>query len=171
MSIEKHHLDARNDQQRALVNIFHTYYYIVNLMNDTFKKYDITRQQYNVLNILKEQQPKAASVNLIKARMLDKMSDVSRIVERLRLKGLVVRQSALKDKRAVDVTITTKGIEFLTTIDPEITRLSDSVSNLTAEETVALNNMLDKIRSRNKVRSFTEFSAEHKSHPAFSGNP
>src|SRR6187402_2085699 len=129
MSNEKHHLDGRNDQQRALLNIFHTYYFIVNLMNDTFKKYDITRQQYNVLNILKEQHPKAASVNLIKARMLDKMSDVSRIVERLRLKGLVIRQSAIKDKRAVDVTITPKGIEFLTGIDPEITRLGESVSN------------------------------------------
>jgi DNA-binding MarR family transcriptional regulator len=103
--------------------------------------------------------------------MLDKMSDVSRIVERLRLKGLVVRQSAVKDKRAVDVTITAKGIEFLTSIDPEISRLSESVSNLTAEETVALNNMLDKIRSRSRTRAYSEFSGEHKSHPAFSGNP
>lgn len=171
MSHDKHPLDARNDQQRALVNIFHTYYFIINLMNDTFKKYDITRQQYNVLNILKDQHPKAASVNLIKARMLDKMSDVSRIVERLRLKGLVVRQSAAKDKRAVDVTITQKGLDFLTTIDPEITRLSDSVSTLTAEETTALNNVLDKIRTRSRGRSYADFTSDHKSHAAFSGNP
>jgi DNA-binding MarR family transcriptional regulator len=171
MSYEKHLLEARNDQQRALVNIFHTYYFIINLMNDTFKKYDITRQQYNVLNILKEQHPKTASVNLIKARMLDKMSDVSRIVERLRLKGLVIRQSALKDKRAVDVTITSKGLEFLSTIDPEIARLSETVSSLTAEETAALNIMLDKIRTPRRGRTYTEFTGDHKSHPAFSGNP
>lgn len=171
MSYEKHLLDARNDQQRALVNILHTYYFIINQMNDAFKKYDITRQQYNVLNILKDQHPKAASVNLIKARMLDKMSDVSRIVERLRLKGLVVRQSAVKDKRAVDVTITPKGVDFLVTIDPEIARLSDSVSNLTAEETASLNHMLDKIRTRNRVRSYADLAGEHKSHPAFQGNP
>jgi DNA-binding MarR family transcriptional regulator len=171
MSYEKHLIEARNDQQRALVNIFHTYYFIINLMNDAFKKHDITRQQYNVLNILKDQHPKAASVNLIKARMLDKMSDVSRIVERLRLKGLVIRQSAIKDKRAVDVTITAKGIEFLHTVDPEIVRLSESVSNLTAEETAALNYMLDKIRTPRRNRSYAEFTGESKSHPAFSTNP
>ncbi|MEJ1241533.1 MarR family transcriptional regulator [Chryseolinea sp. T2] len=167
MSFEKHAAEARNDQQRALVNILHTYYFIINLMNDAFKKYDITRQQYNVLIILKDQHPKAASVNLIKARMLDKMSDVSRIVERLRIKGLVVRQSALKDKRAVDVTITPKGIDFLTEIDPEISRLSDPVSNLTAEETASLNCMLDKIRTRSRARSYAELAGEPKSHPAF----
>jgi DNA-binding MarR family transcriptional regulator len=164
---EKHHVDARNDHQRALVNIQHTYYFIINQMNDAFKKHDITRQQYNVLNILKDQHPKAASVNLIKAKMLDKMSDVSRIVERLRIKGLVIRQSAEKDKRAVDVTITPRGIEFLTTLDPEISRLSDSVSSLTAEETASLNHMLDKIRTRHRARSFAELAGEHKSHPAF----
>lgn len=167
MSHEKPLPDARTDHQRALVNILHTYYFIINLMNDAFKKHDITRQQYNVLTILKEQHPRAASVNLIKARMLDKMSDVSRIVERLRLKGLVVRQNAIKDKRAVDVTITPKGIEFLTSMDPEISRLSEPVSNLTAEETTALNNMLDKIRTRGRGRSFSEFATEHKSRPAF----
>lgn len=170
MSYEKHLLEARNDQQRALANILHTYYFIINLMNDVFKKHDITRQQYNVLNILKEQHPKAASVNLIKAKMLDKMSDVSRIVERLRLKGLVIRQSAIKDKRAVDVTITSRGLEFLTSIDPEIARLSESVSSLTAEETAALNNMLDKIRTPRRSRSYVDFTSEPKSHPAFSGN-
>src|SRR4051794_19326849 len=125
-------VDARNDYQRAFVNIFHTYYYLVNLMNDAFKKHDITRQQYNVLKILADQHPKGASVNLIKMRMLDKMSDVSRIVERLRLKGLVIRQSALRDKRAVDVTITTRGVEFLAVVDPEIARLSELLGNLTS---------------------------------------
>jgi len=83
----------------------------------------------------------------------------------------VIRQSALKDERAVDVTITPKGIEFLTSMDPEISRLSETVSNLTAEETTALNNMLDKIRTRGRGRSFSEYATEHKSHPAFSGNP
>lgn len=173
MSFDKSNalVDARNDHQRALVNIFHTYYYLINLMNEAFKKHDITRQQYNVLKILSEQYPKVASVNLIKTRMLDKMSDVSRIVERLRLKGLVIRQSAVKDKRAVDVTITPKGMEFLELVDPEIERLSELLSTLTSEETVALNNMLDKIRTRSRNRSYTEYTVEHKSQPAFQGNP
>ena len=82
--------DSRNDHQKAINNIFYTYYFLVDKINDQFKKYDITRQQFNVLRILKVLQPEYASVNLIKAHMLDKMSDVSRIVERLRLKGLVL---------------------------------------------------------------------------------
>lgn len=173
MSFDKHLLlmEARTDHQRALANIFYTYYYLINLMNDGFKKHDITRQQYNVLKILKDEQPKAVSVNLIKARMLDKMSDVSRIVERLRLKGLVTRQSAVKDKRAVDVSITPTGLEFLTVVTPEIERLSELLGNLTPEETVALNQMLDKIRSRSRGRNYDEFTGDHKAHPAFSGNP
>jgi len=164
-------VDSRNDYHRAFVNIFHTYYYLVNLMNDAFKKHDITRQQYNVLKILSDQHPKGASVNLIKARMLDKMSDVSRIVERLRLKGLVIRQSALRDKRAVDVTITPRGLDFLATIDPEIARLSELPGNLTSEETAALNIMLDKIRTRSRSRVYSEFTIEHKSHPALGSKP
>lgn len=173
MSFENHvsRVEARNDHQRALVNIFHTYYYLINLMNDVFKMYDITRQQYNVLKILKDEHPRAASVNLIKARMFDKMSDVSRIVERLRLKGLVIRQNAIKDKRAVDVTITDKGIEFLIDVDPEIARLSELLSNLTSEETTALNNMLDKIRGRGRKHSYADLAAGHNPHPAFAGNP
>lgn len=173
MTLDKHISlpEARAEHQRALANIFYTYYYLINPMNDAFKKHDITRQQYNVLKILKEEQPRAVSVNLIKARMLDKMSDVSRIVERLRLKGLVTRQSAVKDKRAVDVAITSAGLTFLTVVEPEIERLSDLLSSLTPEETVALNNMLDKIRSRTRGRSYTEYTAGNKPHPAFTGNP
>ncbi|HTE29093.1 MAG TPA: MarR family transcriptional regulator [Chryseolinea sp.] len=159
MSLEKDILlsDAPNDHQKTLVNIFYTYYYLVDKMNDTFKKHDITRQQFNVLRILTTVKPKAASVNLIKARMLDKMSDVSRIVERLRIKELVVRQSAEKDKRAVDVIITAKGLALLDKINPEIECLSGLISNLTVEETVTLNKMLDKIRTTDEALVVDEF--------------
>ena len=135
--------DSRNDYQKAINNIFYTYYYLVDKINDQFKKYDITRQQFHVLQILKVLQPEYASVNLIKARMLDKMSDVSRIVERLRIKGLVLRQSAEKDKRSVQVIITPKGLTLLDSIDPELDLLAKLVGNLTPEETFQLNKMLD----------------------------
>jgi len=161
MPLEKEILlsDARSEHQKALINIFYTYYYLVDKMNEKFKKHEITRQQFNVLRILKSHQPGYASVNLIKARMLDKMSDVSRIVERLRIKGLVVRQSAEKDKRSVEVIITATGLRLLDIMDPEIDRLDELTSSLTQEETVALNKMLDKIR-------FTEDVAFE---PAFAG--
>ena len=152
--------DSRDDHQKALNNIFYTYYYLVDKINDQFKKYDITRQQFNVLRILKVLQPEYASVNLIKARMLDKMSDVSRIVERLRLKGLVLRQSAEKDKRSVEVIITPKGLTLLDSIDPELDLLGKLVGNLTPEETTLLNRMLDKIRMNEEASGVTDFVAE-----------
>jgi len=152
--------DSRNAHQKALNNIFYTYYYLVDKINDQFKKYDITRQQFNVLCILKVMQPGYASVNLIKARMLDKMSDVSRIVERLRLKGLVLRQSAEKDKRSVEVIITPKGLTLLDSIDPELDLLGKLVGNLTPEETTLLNKMLDKIRMNEEASGVTSFVSE-----------
>ncbi len=139
-------LPDENDRQKALINIFYTYYFLVDKMNIKFKQYDITRQQFNVLRILQEHQPNYASVNLIKSRMLDKMSDVSRIVERLRIKGLVLRQSAEKDRRSVEVIITAKGIKLLDIMKPEISNLGQLLTNLTEQETSILNKMLDKIR-------------------------
>ena len=150
-------IDVATAHQKALTNIFSTYYYLVDKMSGAFKKYDITRQQYNVLNILRSEQPNAASVNLIKARMLDKMSDVSRIVERLRLKELVVRQSAAKDKRSVDVIITPKGIALLDKVQPDIERLSQHMNNLSAEETDALNYMLNKLRMNGSGHVLNDF--------------
>ena len=152
--------DSRNEHQKALNNIFYTYYFLVDKINDQFKKYDITRQQFNVLCILKLIQPESASVNLIKARMLDKMSDVSRIVERLRLKGLVLRQSAEKDKRSVEVIITQKGLDLIHSIDPELDLLGKLVGNLTPEETSLLNNVLDKIRANEEASNQATLIAE-----------
>ena len=159
--------DARNDHQKALNNIFYTYYFLVDKINDQFKKFDITRQQFNVLCILRMLQPECASVNLIKARMLDKMSDVSRIVERLRLKGLVVRQSAERDKRSVEVIITQKGLSLIDSIDPELDLLGKLVGNLTLEETSLLNNVLDKIRMNEETSGANTLLAEASSADTF----
>ena len=75
-----------NVHHKTLVNLIYTYGFLVNRMGGFFKGKGITRQQYNVLRILRGQYPKAANLSLIKQRMLDKMSDASRIVERLRVK-------------------------------------------------------------------------------------
>ena len=159
--------DSRSDHQKAINNIFYTYYFLVDKINDQFKKYDITRQQFNVLHILKALQPEYASVNFIKAHMLDKMSDVSRIVERLRLKGLVLRQSAEKDKRSVEVIITPKGLSLLESLDPELDLLGKLAGNLTPEETTMLNKMLDKIRMNEEASVVSSFVAEISSADTF----
>ena len=110
----------RSDYQKALLNILFTSNYLIAIVNDFFKPYDITRQQYNVMRIVKGQLPKAASIQLIRDRMLDKMSDASRIVERLRLKNMVKREISPDDKRIVHITITEEGIRLLESIEMHV---------------------------------------------------
>lgn len=140
--------EFRNETQKAILNILFTSYFIEDQMNMLFKEHDITRQQYNVLRILRGQHPGHASVNLIRDRMLDKMSDASRIVERLRVKELVVRKSAERDKRAVEVTITENGLKLLGDMQPSVDQSDSLLDNLSEEETAQLNKLLDKIRDR-----------------------
>ena len=106
-------------------------------------------QQYNILRILRGQHPKAANINTLKERMLDKMSDVSRLVERLRKAGLVERRSSEIDRRSVDVQITAKGLALLEEVDVDLPKLEDSLNlSLTEEEAIQLNTLLDKILTR-----------------------
>lgn len=138
--------EFRNESQKAILNLLFTSYYIQDQMNMLFKQYDITRQQYNVLRILRGQHPGHASVNLIRERMLDKMSDASRIVERLRIKNLVTRKNAEKDKRAVEVSITENGLQILSEMQEAVDQFDALLNNLSEEETRQLNYLLDKIR-------------------------
>jgi DNA-binding MarR family transcriptional regulator len=138
--------EFRSESQKAILNILYTCYFVQDRMNTLFKKYDITRQQYNVLRILRGQYPGHASVNLIRDRMLDKMSDASRIVERLRLKELITRKSAEKDKRAVEVTITEAGLKLLDEMQDSVDEFEGLLNNLSEDETRQLNALLDKLR-------------------------
>jgi len=149
MSLEKeiHQREFRNEYHKALVNIQHTYNYVIGKVNDQFKVFGVTRQQYNVLRILRGQYPGHASILIIRERMLDKMSDASRIVERLRLKGLVSREFGSKDKRSVEVTITTSGLNLLKQMDSEVNKLENLLSHISPDEIHNFNTLLDKIRA------------------------
>jgi DNA-binding MarR family transcriptional regulator len=136
----------RSEYQKALLNILFTSNYLIAIVNDFFKPYDITRQQYNVMRIVKGQLPKAASIQLIRDRMLEKMSDASRIVERLRLKNMVKREISPDDKRIVHISITDEGIKLLESIEMHVEEMEKSIKNLSREEAVQLNKLLDKIR-------------------------
>lgn len=136
----------RNEYQKAILNILYTQNYLVSRMNDVFKPFDITRQQYNVLRILRGQHPKPASINVIKDRMLEKMSDTSRIVERLRIKGLVQREGAKTDKRSAEISITDQGLELLQKMHTKVNELELEMSALSPDEARLLNTLLDKVR-------------------------
>ena len=135
-----------NDYQKVVVKTIYTYGWISDLLKQRLGKHHITLQQFNVLRILRGQYPGPATINLLKDRMLDKMSDASRIVERLVQKGLVSRCINQKDRRAVDIVINEKGLELLKKLDPVITPIDILKSNLNEAEAKQLNFLLDKLR-------------------------
>ena len=132
--------------QQAVVNVFYTYSWCTEQMKQIVAPYEITTQQFNVLRILRGRHPKPSTINLIKSRMMDKMSDASRIVDRLVQKGLVEKEINTTDKRAVDIRISRKGLTLLKRMDEEVDLSAMVSSNLTEEEALQLNLLLDKLR-------------------------
>lgn len=136
----------RNEFHKLAVNILYTNGWLMNLYSNLFSKYGITSNQYNILRILRGQYPNPATVNLLKERMLDKMSDASRLVERLRVKGFVKRDLKPNDRRCVDVIISEKGLQLLKEIDKLNDKHDSFLKNLSESEAKKLNNLLDKLR-------------------------
>lgn len=137
-----------DDYHRAYVGVSYLFNLIDYIHQQLFKEYDITPQQYNALRILRGQHPKPATVGLIKERMIDRNSDASRIVERLRKANYVERVTCENDRRAVDVVITEKGLALLKKLDPIVTNLNNPLRMLNTEEIADLNTTLDKVLSR-----------------------
>lgn len=148
MSIEKDIQQSkfRNEYHKTVVNLIFTYNWITEKTKQFFEKGDITSQQYNILRILRGA-GKPLSTLQIRQRMLDKMSDTSRIVDRLVKKDLVQKVICKTDRRLVDVTITDAGMQLLDKLDSYNEQMDAMLESLTEEEAKMLNNLLDKIRS------------------------
>ncbi|MCO5934388.1 MarR family transcriptional regulator [Mucilaginibacter sp. RB4R14] len=135
-----------DNYHKAVININYTYGWINNYMRPEFERYKLTQQQFNILRILRGQYPKPATVNLLKDRMIDKMSDASRIVDRLVQKGLVSRCTNSRDRRAVDIRISGEGLEILKKTDASFKIKDLFKQNLSEEEAGQLSDLLDKMR-------------------------
>jgi DNA-binding MarR family transcriptional regulator len=148
MSIEKDIQQSkfRNEYHKTVVNLIFTYNWITEKTKQFFDKGDITSQQYNILRILRGA-GKPLSTLQIRQRMLDKMSDTSRIVDRLVKKELVQKVICKTDRRLVDVTITDTGLQLLDKLDSYNEQMDAMLGNLTEEDAKMLNQLLDKIRS------------------------
>ena len=138
--------EFRSESQKLLINILYTRNHVIKGLLQIFKKQHITLQQYNVLRILKGMNPNPATVRIIKERMMDKMCDASRIVDRLVGKGLIDRNSNKNDRRAVDILISKSGIALLESLEPEMASFEAQLNQLSSEDTASLNNLLDKFR-------------------------
>ena len=136
----------RNEYHKLAVNILYTHGWLVNHHAEHLKKSGITGAQYNVLRILRGQYPNPASVNLLKERMLDKMSDASRLVERLLQKDLVDRKICPDDRRRVEVIITERGLNLLKELDQKDDEFDVLFKSLDENEVKATNDLLDKMR-------------------------
>ncbi len=147
MSLEKDISQAsfRNDHQKGIINLIYTYNWMNEKIKKIFYKEDITGQQYNILRILRGA-GKPISTLQIRERMLDKMSDTSRIVDRLVLKGLAKKTICKDDKRLVDVSIASRGIQLLEKIDRYDKEIDAILGSLSEKEAKTLNTLLDKIR-------------------------
>jgi DNA-binding MarR family transcriptional regulator len=135
-----------NEGHKASVNLIYTYNWLQERVKKFLKDYDLTNQQFNVLRILRGSYPEPISTATIRDRMLDKMSDSSRIVDRLYQKGLLMRKSCKEDKRLVDIIISEEGLKLLKKIDRNTSNL-DKILNLNKKEAGLLNELLDKSRS------------------------
>jgi MarR family transcriptional regulator, 2-MHQ and catechol-resistance regulon repressor len=148
MGIEKdiQQVKFKSDKHKAMVNILYTYGWVMEKIKNFLAQEDITHQQYNILRILRGSHPNPLSTLQIRERMLDKMSDTSRIVDRLLAKNLVQKVTCTKDKRLVDITITEKGQELLTKLDAQQDYMDGIMQSLSDEEAKTLSDLLDKMR-------------------------
>lgn len=136
----------RNPYHKMALNLLYTTSWLANSQACVLKPYDLTTQQYNVLRILRGQHPNPVRVNDIIERMLDKMSNASRLVDKLLAKGLVKRTECPHDRRAVDVVITAEGLQTLADLDTMQGEWEQKLQNVTEEEAETLSKLLDKLR-------------------------
>lgn len=135
-----------NEFQKMAVNLMYTSGWLYNNNAARLRPHDITPEQFNVLRILRGSHPKKLMLADIASRMIDRNSNATRLVEKLRVKGLVRREICENNRRQVDINITDKGLALLKKIDLETEAWLDSLRKVTQAEAQELNRLLDKLR-------------------------
>ncbi len=136
----------RNEAHKAVLNLLYSAYWFSDNFNQLLKPFHITQEQFNVLRILRGSLPNALCVRDIASRMIEKSSNVPRILDRLARKEYVIRQPSTGDKREIDIIITQKALDLLKQMDSVITAGENKLINLTNDEALILNELLEKIR-------------------------
>lgn len=136
----------KSPYQKLAVNLLYTTNWLSKHYDHFFKGLDLTTQQYNVLRILRGQYPTPCTLKLVKERMLDHMSDASRIIDKLVLKDYVIRSQCSSDRRSVNLVISDKGLALLKDLDFIDDATKDIFKHLPAEKVEVLNQLLDALR-------------------------
>jgi DNA-binding MarR family transcriptional regulator len=152
MGIEKdiQQTNFRNEFQKMGINIIYTANWLNEKMGQILSTEDITQQQFNILRILRGSECPLSTLK-IRERMLDKMSDTSRIVDRLIVKGLVEKTACIKDKRLVDITVTKKGLQLLEKLDALNESIDSILKGVSEKEATTMNQILDKLREHSNT--------------------
>ncbi len=135
-----------NEFEKAVVNILYTASWLEGINIQRFKPHGISPQQYNVLRILRGSHPNPVMLGEITERMIDKNSNATRLVEKLRLKGFLKRDICKTNRRQVDITITSKGLALLEELDTHIDEWQSEHMKIKKSEVQLLNELLDKLR-------------------------
>jgi len=141
--------DELNIPEYSINNILITGNWMNEKFSDHLKQYALSIQQYKVLRSLRDLNGEPTDLLSLQVGMISKNSNTTRLVEKLRLKGLISRIQSEENRRKVEIRITDKGLQLLAEIDPIQTNFEkDIVSNLTTNELIALNQLLEKIRNK-----------------------
>ena len=140
----------RNEFQKMGINLLFTANWLNEQIGKILSEEGVTQQQYNILRILRGSATPLSTLK-IRERMLDKMSDTSRIVDRLIAKELVVKNTCDKDKRLVDITLSPKGLDLVDQLDQFNDRIDALLKGINETEAATLNQILDKIRTVHTV--------------------
>ncbi len=137
----------KNEVHKAGLNILYTAWWLKTVMSRELKEFGLTHEQYNVLRILKGKYPDQMCVRDIACRMIEKSSNVPRIIDRLEIKKLVKRSTSALDKRETVITLTQAGITILEASTVVLNRVMDEMMLVNEAEAFDLNNLLEKVRS------------------------
>lgn len=150
MSLEKEIKQAafRCPRHKAMINLIYTYNHISGCLQKILNANNLTMQQFNILRILRGVHPDTATHGMIKERMLDKSSDVTRIIDRLLKEEYVTRKNCSEDRRRINIAITDKGLDKLKAIDQHEADMDNIFKGITQSEAEKLNYLLDKVRSQ-----------------------
>lgn len=136
----------QSEWHKLRVNLLITNGWLKNEIKNFMDQFEVTQQQFNILRILRGANGNPLSTNDLSDRMIDKMSDASRIVDRLIAKGLARKNPCPDDRRKIQVFITDEGEYLLSTIDTKIKNLDARMNNLTPDEATQLSGLLEKLR-------------------------
>ncbi len=140
----------KNEVHKAGLNILYTAWWLKTMISKELKKYGLTHEQYNVLRILKGKYPEQMCIRDIACRMIEKNSNVPRIVDKLELKKLVKRNASLNDKRETAIALTTVGINIFDIATSKVNKLFADTIVMSESSANILNCLLEEIRKREK---------------------